>query len=138
MTEQYAKERDAAEKEFIDAVNAVGSVDSNSKEALDAAFSARDKALEFINVQTDEFLTASQTLEQLQSDFNSLKEIIKGDADLNGVVEVNDALLCLQHAVGKTVLEGNAFIAADIYGRGIITVDDALTILQAAVGKINI
>lgn len=138
VTEQYAKERYAAEKEFIDAVNAVGSVDSNSKEALDAAFSARDKALEFINVQTDEFLTASQTLEQLQSDFNSLKDIIKGDADLNGVVEVNDALLCLQHAVGKTVLEGNAFIAADIYGRGIITVDDALTILQAAVGKINI
>lgn len=83
-------------------------------------------------------MTASQTLEQLQSDFNSLKEIIKGDADLNGVVEVNDALLCLQHAVGKTVLEGKAFIAADIYGRGIITVDDALTILQAAVGKINI
>ena len=46
-------------------------------------------------------MTASQTLEQLQSDFNSLKEIIKGDADLNGVVEVNDALLCLQVSVNK-------------------------------------
>ena len=57
---------------------------------------------------------------------------------MNGSVEVSDALLTLQHAVGKIVLEGNALTAAKVSDDGnAVSVTDALLILQKSVGKID-
>ena len=61
-----------------------------------------------------------------------------GDVDKNQKLEVNDALLILQKAVGKTDFDEIQTAAGDLDKNGEITVNDALLALQAAVGKIQI
>ncbi len=60
-----------------------------------------------------------------------------GDADRNGTVDVTDALLVLQHSVGKIVLEPALCFSCDVNVSGTLTVTDALLILQRSVNKID-
>lgn len=62
---------------------------------------------------------------------------IIGDVNSDGKINSTDALLCLQHSVGKIKLEGDAFTAADVDKNGFINSSDALKILQFSVGKIE-
>ena len=57
-------------------------------------------------------------------------DFLKGDCDLNGVVESADALLAMRAALGLAVLEGDAFAAGDIDGNGAVSGADALQILR--------
>ncbi len=60
-----------------------------------------------------------------------------GDPNNDGKINSSDALVCLQHSVGKTKLTGNAFTAGDVDKNGKINSTDALQILQYSVGKIE-
>ncbi len=62
---------------------------------------------------------------------------VLGDVDGSGDITVNDALLTLQHSVGKITLTGNDLLAADVDGNGKVDVNDALYILQYSVEKIS-
>ncbi len=62
---------------------------------------------------------------------------IIGDVNSDGKINSTDALLCLQHSVGKIKLEGDAFTAADVDKNGFVNSSDALKILQFSVGKID-
>lgn len=62
---------------------------------------------------------------------------IIGDVNSDGKINSTDALLCLQHAVGKIKLEGDTFTAADVDKNGFVNSSDALKILQFSVGKID-
>ncbi len=64
-------------------------------------------------------------------------QVIPGDVNLDEKVNTTDALLCLIHTVGKTVLTGDSFLAADITKDNKVNATDALRILQFAVGKIK-
>lgn len=59
----------------------------------------------------------------------------KGDVDGDGVVDLADALLVINHYVGKPV---TTFIekAADVDGDGVIDLADAVLIINYYVGKI--
>ena len=60
-----------------------------------------------------------------------------GDPNNDGKINSTDALVCLQHSVGKTKLTGTAFTAGDVDKNGTINSTDALKILQYSVGKIE-
>ncbi|MFR7991673.1 MAG: CHAP domain-containing protein [Lachnospiraceae bacterium] len=67
----------------------------------------------------------------------SPKPPVYGDIDDDGYVTAADALCALRHAAQLTVLEGDAFLAADVNGDQQITAADALYILQKAAQMIN-
>ena len=58
-----------------------------------------------------------------------------GDADDNGLINVNDAMAVINHIVGNTVLTGNNLLAADATGDGNVNVNDAMEIINYIVGK---
>lgn len=82
------------------------------------------KALDTISL-----FNGSQTVER--------KVIVMGDIDLSGSVNATDALLALQHNVGKITITGASFKAGDISRNGIIDSECALKILQFTVKKID-
>lgn len=66
-------------------------------------------------------------------------DVLLGDVNLNGTVDVTDALLTLQHSVGKITLVEDELLAAKVSDDGKdVSVTDALLILQKAVNKIDI
>ncbi len=60
-----------------------------------------------------------------------------GDVNNDTIINSTDALLVLQHAVGKKTLYGDPFFAADTTRDGTVNSSDALVILQYSVGKIT-
>ena len=72
------------------------------------------------------------------NELESTPEYMPGDINNDKKTDAEDALLALQSAVGKIILEGSAFSAADVNGDERINADDALLILQFAVGKITV
>lgn len=64
-------------------------------------------------------------------------ETTYGDVDGDGDVTVTDALMILQHSVGKITLADKYLKAADVDGTAGISVTDALAVLQYAVKKID-
>lgn len=68
---------------------------------------------------------------------SSAVEGMYGDIDANGRIDSADALLALRHSVNSAVLEGNAFVLADVNGDKVVDAADALEILKFAVGKIS-
>lgn len=60
-----------------------------------------------------------------------------GDLDKSGTVNSSDALIALNHAVGKTVLTGDDFKAADVNGDKSVNSTDALDILSFSIGLIK-
>ena len=60
----YAQRRANAEKKFIDAVAAIGTVTAESGDAIEAAKTAREALNNWINTATAENLAASATLDR--------------------------------------------------------------------------
>ncbi|MGI6263860.1 MAG: family 43 glycosylhydrolase [Acutalibacteraceae bacterium] len=63
--------------------------------------------------------------------------VVYGDIDGNPGVTAADALMALQAATGKILLDESQAAAADVDGNPGVTAADALLILQRATGKIN-
>lgn len=57
-----------------------------------------------------------------------------GDADGDGYISVNDALMLLQYAVRARAASDLNISCADVDGDGAVTPSDALITLQIAVG----
>jgi subtilisin family serine protease len=64
-------------------------------------------------------------------------QYLLGDCDLNGTVNVTDAVLALRHSMGLITLEGNAFLAGDVDLNGTVNVTDSLMIMRYAMGLIT-
>ena len=77
-------------------------------------------------------------LKQAREDFDKLSDAVYGDVDGDGKITVTDALMVLQHSVGKITLDETVLKNADVDGEEGITVTDALAILQASVDKISL
>lgn len=60
-----------------------------------------------------------------------------GDVNSDGEIDVRDALMVVNHAVGKITLTAENFSAADVNGDKEVDVRDALKIVNYAVGKIT-
>ncbi|MBO4879389.1 MAG: S8 family serine peptidase [Clostridia bacterium] len=66
----------------------------------------------------------------------STPSYLKGDCDLNGTVNVADAVLALRHSMGLITLTGDGFLAGDIDENGTVAVTDAIAILRYSMGLI--
>ena len=76
------------------------------------------------------------TVQETQTSITVAKENYqKGDVDGDGVVDLADAVLVINHYVGKPV---TTFIekAADVDGDGVVDLADAVLIINYYVGKI--
>ena len=135
VTEQYVATRSSAEQAYINAVNAIGTVTRNSKAAIDAAYAKKAEALKYINVQTEEFNTASAKLDAAQAAYDNLGKEMAGDLDGDMRITANDALIVLQNTVGKITLTDAQRKISDINKDGKVNTIDALLILKTAVNK---
>ena len=61
-----------------------------------------------------------------------------GDVNNDGKINSSDALLVLEHSVGKKILTASQFTAADLNSNGKVNSDDALIILKISTGKESI
>lgn len=61
--------------------------------------------------------------------------IIKGDINADGVINISDLMLSLNHVSQKSLLKGNALLAADIDEDGNVTIKDLMRILNYVSGK---
>ena len=66
----------------------------------------------------------------------TIEDYVKGDVDGDGVVDLADAVLVINHYVGKPVATFNEK-AADVDGDGVIDLADAVLIINYYVGKID-
>ena len=75
------------------------------------------------------------TVQNTQSKI-TIEDYMKGDVDGDGVVDLADAVLVINHYVGKPV---NKFVAkaADVDGDGVIDLADAVRIINFYVGKVQ-
>lgn len=69
--------------------------------------------------------------------FCEASETKLGDVSGDNKINSSDALVCLQHSVGKFTLTGDALTVADVNKDGCVNSSDALRILQYSVGKIT-
>lgn len=65
----------------------------------------------------------------------TVSDVLVGDIDANGVVNLFDLMQCLNHVSGKTVLTDNAFTAADVDQNGVVDLFDLMRILNYVSGK---
>ena len=65
----------------------------------------------------------------------TVSDILVGDIDTNGVVNLFDLMQCLNHVSGKTILTGASFMAADVDQNGIVDLFDLMRILNYVSGK---
>ena len=77
-----------------------------------------------------------EKLEEIREMLNT--KAVPGDVDGDNDVTVTDALMVLQHSVGKITLADSVLKNADVDGEAGITVADALAILQASVNKVSL
>ena len=91
--------------------------------------------MKYINVQTEEFNTASAALDAAQAAYDALGDAPAGDLDGDMRITANDALIVLQHNVGKRTLTDVQKKVSDVNKDGKVNAVDALMILQASVGK---
>ena len=69
--------------------------------------------------------------------FEGSSQLPAGDANGDGAVGVDDALLVLRHAMSLTQLPGEYAPGCDVNGDGAITLTDALLVLRFAMGTIG-
>ena len=113
---------------------------SHGFELKDGSLTAKTAGGELVAVEKDEngfYVIAPDSMVMVSGEFEQAP-FMAGDVDKNQKLEVNDALLILQKAVGKTDFDEIQMAAGDLDKNGEITVNDALLALQAAVGKIQI
>lgn len=65
----------------------------------------------------------------------TVSDVLVGDIDANGVVNLFDLMQCLNHVSGKTVLTDDAFTAADVDQNGVVDLFDLMRILNYVSGK---
>ena len=92
---------------------------------LSFAVGARDK----VYVRVYDYACNAITLE-----ISAGSAFLPGDCDLNGEVDIADAVLALRHSMGILTLQGDAFLAGDVDGDGEVSVADALMIMRYAMG----
>jgi len=68
---------------------------------------------------------------------NNEEKIIKGDANLNGKVDLPDAKLALKYALGIEKAEGESLKAVDLNGDNKVNLNEAKIILKCALGIIK-
>lgn len=91
------------------------------------------------NIISEVYLVTSsyETLNPLESSSDIIiTEILKGDANGNGGIDIGDAVSIVNHLVGK---ESSTFLAkaADTNENGQIDIGDAVTIVNLLVGKVE-
>jgi len=64
-------------------------------------------------------------------------DVVFGDVNEDGVVDVGDAILVLRSIVGLTTLNARQIKAADVNGDGVVDVGDAILILRRIVGLVT-
>ncbi|MCL2487144.1 MAG: DUF885 family protein [Oscillospiraceae bacterium] len=64
-------------------------------------------------------------------------DMLPGDVDGNGILQISDARILLQHLVQKDMLDWLARQRADVDDDGVTDISDARLILQKLVGKIS-
>ena len=63
--------------------------------------------------------------------------VVYGDIDVNGSIELRDAILTLQIATGTLVGTTDQITASDVDGNGSVELRDAILVLQKATGTIT-
>ena len=122
-------------------IKAIGEVTAdNWREKTEAIKSATDALSELKANFGDRHIDNLPLYEKAVEDYEKYKvDIVPGDVNLDGQLEINDALITLQHSVKKITLTGDALTAAKVSaGDDPVSIVDALLILQKAVGKISI
>ncbi len=61
-----------------------------------------------------------------------------GDANGDGVVNIQDAVVILQYCVGNLSLNGSLKLAADANRDGVVNIQDAVIVLQYCVGNVTL
>ena len=123
-----------------EAINAIEfPITKDSEDAIVTAEETRDSFIEYFGQEkADLHIKGLATLAKAREDFDNLSGVVYGDVNGDGEVTVADALMVLQHSVGKITLDESVLVNADVDGEEGIAVTDALAILQASVGKITL
>ncbi len=123
-----------------EAINAIEfPITKDSEDAIVTAEETRDSFIEYFGQEkADLHIKGLATLAKARKDFDNLSDVVYGDVNGDGEVTVADALMVLQHSVGKITLDESVLVNADVDGEEGIAVTDALAILQASVGKITL
>ena len=123
-----------------EAINAIEfPITKDSEDAIVTAEETRDSFIEYFGQEkADLHIKGLATLAKAREDFDKLSDVVYGDVNGDGEVTVTDALMVLQHSVGKITLDETVLKNADVDGEEGITVTDALAILQASVDKISL
>ena len=123
-----------------EAINAIEfPITKDSEDAIVTAEETRDSFIEYFGQEkADLHIKGLATLAKAREDFDKLSDVVYGDVNGDGEVTVADALMVLQHSVGKITLDETVLKNADVDGEEGIAVTDALAILQASVGKITL
>lgn len=61
-----------------------------------------------------------------------------GDANGDGAVNIQDAVVILQYCVGNLSLDGSLKLAADANRDGVVNIQDAVIVLQYCVGNVTL
>ena len=123
-----------------EAINAIEfPITKDSEDAIVTAEETRDSFIEYFGQEkADLHIKGLATLAKAREDFDNLSGVVYGDVNGDGEVTVADALMVLQHSVGKITLDESVLVNADVDGEEGIAVTDALAILQASVNKITL
>ena len=123
-----------------EAINAIEfPITKDSEDAIVTAEETRDSFIEYFGQEkADLHIKGLATLAKAREDFDKLSDVVYGDVNGDGEVTVTDALMVLQHSVGKITLDETVLKNADVDGEEGIAVTDALAILQASVNKITL
>ncbi len=123
-----------------EAINAIEfPITKDSEDAIVTAEETRDSFIEYFGQEkADLHIKGLATLAKARKDFDNLSDVVYGDVNGDGEVTVADALMVLQHSVGKITLDESVLVNADVDGEEGIAVTDALAILQASVNKITL
>ena len=91
-----------------------------------------------IGVQSPLIVNTDGTKPAVQSTQSkiTIEDYTKGDVDGDGVIDLADAVLIINHYVGKPVAKFNEK-AADVDGDGVIDLADAVRIINFYVGKVQ-
>jgi len=123
-------------KSVDELIGAIGEVTLDSETDIQSA----RMAYENLSETQKSYVTKLSVLENAETTLEELilaAQRVYGDLTNNGEIDVNDALMLLQFAVGKVTPSDEQYSIADLNGDGNVNVSDALLALQKAVGKID-